>query len=596
MNKTILLIAIVFAIASLTETFAQDIYHDGNYSNGEKVEFSSGHYFLVKGKIEKVDKIEGGIDGIILINVSEARIKTSFFSTEIKIDRIIPTLEILYYYAEPSEKIYFFDCVIDIQHQNITVLVDKGLKIYFKKIFLFDSNYFTDNICYSIQINNKSDVEYIFFSPLEFDELSEIRLKAILGNNSRTLLPFCNLGISLNKGGFFEINHSKFIFFPKESIEISKGFDSFKFIPKKEVVFEAIGGLNNFEKGCMILFPFTEAVKESRSYIKSVNGKFLSFSIGDDLKIIDGELEIDGTKIKGENFYFLSSVRTLEEFEDQELKNNGAVFFDRITKTLLVSDKANLQIVVNGEEIEFYDGKPTKITPSFLEVYRLHEKKDILHKRGEVLVRKIEAKGKIVEIKVDEKIVGRTIFSAPEGMVVIDIAPIFLKKEIDSVKREVFEEKVIHKIPSKIRVTDLRAKIPYYSGVYYSSSATIEITRQGLDDTILVHEILHHFFRQKGKQKEVEQAMRKFMKDEQLTEAQKRTREKLIERLKAWEEHYKPKNDKEYFERIVCVEGYSVIGEWLYGEKIGDEDVSFPDYVLDLYKEILRPEIIEKGK
>lgn len=196
---------------------------------------------------------------------------------------------------------------------------------------------------------------------------------------------------------------------------------------------------------------------------------------------------------------------------------------------------------------------------------------------------------------------GRNIFKFPEGSIIVDVAPQFLKDDIERVKKDVFDVNAVNKIPNSIKVQDLLLLSKWDKrvlGFYVPETREIKIKRPEIfneAEDILVHEILHHFYY--TEKSDFFNVFRRYINDDSLDEKQERTRRRLFDRLQDWKNYYNPANEEEWLKKM-SIEGYSVIGEWLYLNHYGffGYDVKFPEYILNYYKGILKSNIVNEGK
>jgi len=205
-------------------------------------------------------------------------------------------------------------------------------------------------------------------------------------------------------------------------------------------------------------------------------------------------------------------------------------------------------------------------------------------------------KGKIFSLD-SSPVTGTTVFTAPEGTVVIDVVKPFLEEEIKEVKNTIFEPSV--QIPKKIAVTELFAKDPLIAGWYSHGgifvSPKIVLSRHSIKESILTHEILHHLYYKNPKK--IKQTIERYLKDKSLVGEEKITQQMLISYIERWwRRAYGP-----FFGALLPSEAHAVIGEllceeWMEGSNSLGENVKFPEYVLEVYKGVLKPEVIEEGR
>ena len=137
MNKNLIFIIcfafILFLIIDINFSFAQDIYHDGNFSNGENISLFADKYLFVKGEniniLEKNPRPATQDNEHFYVSLtirvdSFIFIKTDCLNTEYQI-KTNDTISLFLEYANESEEnLRFTDPISSIELQNY-----KNLKV-----------------------------------------------------------------------------------------------------------------------------------------------------------------------------------------------------------------------------------------------------------------------------------------------------------------------------------------------------------------------------------------------------------------------------------------------------------------------------------
>lgn len=607
---SILIFVIIFSVNINAQDI--DIYRDGNYSNGEYIDFLPlKKSIFVLGDITNLKSdlihLENYIRAEVNMEIiSEANIKSLFSNTfvikekgflhlffikEIKEDKIRESESIFLKDLENKEK-FLLDTKsndLHIYFSSPYLKINKKNQIIFKLISSQINNAridISENECIDI-LTLRPSVDFPIiegYAKLEKEGFVSINWQG------RGYLKPCP-HIILVDGGTMTITNNSFMFRSKGKV-VHGGMT---FIPRENLIFriEELDGVY----GCLQKFSIKELVKElektkSRG-IKKIEGKLFTSENG--IKILDGNLEIDGIKIEGENIYFFESLNSFEDFDKNKVlkEKNSGIWFDSETASLIVTENFDKTVTVNGQKVKFENGKPTKTSLGLEEFYEIAEKReaktlrvfdnleraskiiepvtcaemggewkdekegcDVRSKEGNIehifvvpvigntFNKLSEAKPKIIDYQkgkicclkteiepvqqivyrkdgkefiteLSELMVGRNIFTAPQGTVVVDIAPQFLKQDIDRVKTEVFDPKSINKIPPTIKINDLLATLPSYLGAYYPQKTEIIITRKAIMEgqSTLTHEILHHFYREDDKKELFKERFRRYLDD-----------------------------------------------------------------------------------
>jgi hypothetical protein len=684
MNKNLIFIIcfafILFLIIDINFSFAQDIYHDGNFSNGENISLFADKYLFVKGEniniLEKNPRPATQDNEHFYVSLtirvdSFIFIKTDCLNTEYQI-KTNDTISLFLEYANESEEnLRFTDPISSIELQNyknlkVSVLPEKievldGVKLIFLlqpklDLELWIKGDGIDRLTFDEDVAGKLDKIYgifgkkgYFWRTIEENYLGDVQCPDARFTDFGFIEGMDNSISIASRGevGIFGINillSAKPTFTLTKIDEISGcqiQIDSKKYKPTTDLK-------NN-------LLP---------------SGNVFLFHNG--LKIIDGKVSYAETEISGKNIFFFKNNDENEYFnenKDKFPKDLNAIFYNDKTGTYILTPNFTGEITIQGQKTTYKKGKVLGVGFNQLNFYQIQniQEEEYLSAqdnidRAKTLTKdatceefggewKDEREGchtnpntwlgqktnewsgaKITDyspgktccfkqtikkktkinfmptndqqdnIQIEENDVGSVIFkSANKGSIVIDVAPQILNEQVAVVKKEVFSSTSQSSIPKIIKTTDLSEHAPDFGGVYNKDSGRVEINRallqqQGLvisTKEVVVHEILHHFFTLGNKKQQIEDAMKKYLKDESLNSEQVQARKKLLFKLDEWSYGYnlKDPNSQDYFEQITCNEGYSVIGQWLYRS-----NTKFPSYVLDLYQGILKPEIINQGR
>jgi len=690
MNKNLIFIICLafslFLILNIHSSLAQDIYHDGNFSNGENLTLFANKYLFIKGEnISILEKnlrpatqegensyasLKIKIDGLIFI-------KTDCLNTEYQIktnDTISLSLE---YANESKEDIHFEHPISTIElwdHKNlkISILPEKiGVLDNGKLIFLIQPR--LDDL---LELWIKSDG----IGQLTFDEDIAGKLDKIYGIFGKK--GFFKRTITENSLDIISCPGVKFT-----DVGFIDGVDNAIGITSK-------GELNIFGINVLMtskpIFTLTKVDEivgcEAKLNLKNYkttnnannllpNGNVFLFYNG--LKIIDGKVDSSETEISGKNIFFFKNDDEIEIFnenKDKFPKDLNAVFYNDKTVTYTLTPNFTGEITIEGQKTTYKNGKVKGVGFNQLNFYQIQniqeetylsaqdnidkartlakdgtcddfggEWKDMRegcntspntwlgtnrnewsgakitdYSEGKVCCFKqtIKKKTKIDfiptnnqqnNVEIEENTVGSVIFkSAEKGSIVIDVAPQIVNERINAVKKEAFSSTCQSSIPKIIKPTDFSEHQPDFSGIYRGSKG-IDINRRTLSESdpvtsvneVITHEILHHFFTLGNTKQQVENAMQKYLKDETLDSDQIKTRKDLSFKLEEWEYGYNlyDPNSQDYFKQIVCDEGHAVIGQWLYRNYINKNgNYKFPEYILDLYNGVLKPEIINQGR
>ena len=701
MNKKklfIFWILFVFLLIGLVEAIEdKPTYHDGNFSNGEFLNFKDwpDKWIFVQGEASILEKNSSthpvyAYASIKMDVKKDFVFKDNFFDTEVVIKRgglftweyeLIDgkqEREAIHFYEENGESSKTISIYLD-NKLKTRVNINTGVKIETIKGTILEFNSLSFDSMF-VNLENENSIKRLILTQKFTDNIPlgiiKIENETELVREGPNFLSCPTLTFNGPKGEIKIRNNEFLLNYPGELIMNNPLYS--RFVPSKEISFQ-FATIDDVP-GCLNKIYIKSPTKGSDNLNYAVYGTIFTFDNG--IKIIDGGVKLRNIEIVGKNIYFYKFRSDFEKVDTNEKikKGNFLVYFSEETKSLVVSNNFNGTLIINGQKTIFENGKPKKINPDHLNFYEImgqqetefcdwgsssnalaqKSKEDTTCEKmgGRLEINNpscniaygntIYALGMIGEetnrftgvkitdyqkgktccvaakfekgveavcqigdksecIRIDKNTVGRNVFKSPKGTIVIDLAQHFLDSEVKIVESEALTNSAQSNVPTIIRPTDLKVTEPEFVGVYYGvPGGSVEITRpiigSKLSKPTIVHELLHHFYNQGNTEIIFQQIMRTYLQDGSLTEKQNESRENLINRLKDWESHYNLHDplSGDYFRRITCNEGHSVIGEWIYSSFIGESGYrgkqKFPDYILKLYEGILKPEIINEGR